>query len=125
MNKTIVTVAFFVLIFVTVLGSVAILLIQPATLDRFVSTVVVILAIATTGATTIYGLGKQGEQIHQIQKQTNGNTSRMQDQIDQLHELLAQSAALPGPPAATLLATLPDPAAATAAGSGNSTGRHA
>lgn len=121
MNKTVVTVAFFVLALVSVAGAALMLILAPAGIDRFISTVVTILAIATTSAATIYGLGKQGEVIQQIKNQTNGSTSRMQDQIDAqaaqmelLHSLLAQSAALP------------DPATSNVAGSGNfvGTGAH-
>jgi len=104
MNKTVVTIAFFVLVMLALVGSIAVLIMRPDQLTPFITIVVTVLGLATTGAVTFYGLGKQGEQLtaqgavmETIQKQTNGTTTALTDQIDkqgkQIADLVAHLAA--------------------------------
>lgn len=125
MNKTAVTLGFLALVLVGLTGAIIVTILRPDAIGSLVSIIVTVLGLASTGIVTFYALGKQGETIDQIKTQTNGNTSRMLAQIEELQALLAQSAALPAPrPAATLYAVAPEPAASYAAGSGESGGRH-
>jgi len=104
MNKTVVTIAFFVLVMLALVGSITVLIMRPEQLTPFITIVVTVLGLATTGAVTFYGLGKQGEQltaqgevIQTIQKQTNGTTTALTNQIDkqaaQIAELVSHLAA--------------------------------
>lgn len=88
MNKTAITIAFFVLIALAVLGGVVILLINPEAMATFTNLIVTVLGLATLGASTFYGFGKQGEKIDTIQKQTNGNLTRLQDENERLTQIL-------------------------------------
>ena len=95
MNKTVITIAFFVLVMLALVGSITVLLIRPEQLTPFVTIVVTVLGLATTGAVTFYGLGKQGEQlqaqgtvIETIQHQTNGTTTALMNENRRLTDLL-------------------------------------
>lgn len=102
MNKTAITIGFFVLAGLGVVGSIAVLLITPTSLDRFIGIVVTVLAIASTGAVTFYGMEKQSRTIETIQTQTNGNTTALIDEVRRLNTLLALA------PAVVTPAVLPD-----------------
>lgn len=97
MNKTAVTLTFFVLIGIAIAGGVVILLLNEAAIERFASLIVTVLGLATLGATTFYGLDKQGTKIDTIQKQTNGNLSRLQSENERLTDIIIAAGIDPQP----------------------------
>ena len=84
MNKTAITLAYFILVGLGVVGTILILLIRPEALGSLVSTLTTVLGLATVAAVTFSGLGKVQTQIEQVRSQTNGTLSKKDDQIDAL-----------------------------------------
>jgi hypothetical protein len=97
MNKTLVAIAFIALAVLGIVGVFLILLFQPDGSSEAIALVVTVLGIATTAIVTFYNLGKQGETIETIQRQTNGNTSALMAENSRLATLLAQAHAMPAP----------------------------
>ena len=89
MNKTLVTLAFIALALLGIVGVFLVLLLKPDGAGEAVTLVVTVLGIATTGVVTFYNMGKQGDTIQTIQRQTNGNTSALQAEVARLGSLLA------------------------------------
>lgn len=89
MNKTLVTLAFIALALLAMIGVFLVLLLKPDGSAEAVTLAVTVLGIATTAVVTFYNLGKQGETIATIEKQTNGNTSALQSEVARLSTLLA------------------------------------
>lgn len=109
MNKTLVTIAFFVLVLVGLIGAVLVLLIRPDQLGVYIPALLAVLAVASAAAVNFAGLAKQGTQITDtaatvktIQKQTNGTTSALTDQLAaqgaQIEALVAHMLAPSGTP---------------------------
>lgn len=90
MNKTVAFVVIGIIALGGVLGSVILTLERPDATATFISQVVLLLGIVTTAAGTLYGLGKVGEKVEEIKKQTNGTLSRRDDKIDALEAELAE-----------------------------------
>lgn len=104
MNKTAITIAFFVLVALAVLGGVVVLIVNPEAVATFTSLIVTVLGLATVGATTFYGFGKQSEQIDAqntkidtVVSQTNGNLSRVQTENERLTDILIAAGIDPKP----------------------------
>lgn len=76
MNKTLITLGFLILILGAIVGDVVLAVVAPEQLAVFNGAVVTILGVGTAGIVTIYGLGKQGQQLEQIKSQTNGTLSK-------------------------------------------------
>lgn len=93
MNKTATFITFSTLAALGIIGSVVLLLLRPDASATFLSLIVTILGLVTTGAATIYGFGKQGEAIQKIERQTNGTLSALQEENNRLTRELVAAAA--------------------------------
>jgi len=102
MNKTAITIAYFTLIALGIVGAVTIILLKPDSLGVLVNTLVTILGLGTVAATTFANFGKQNDKLETIEKQTNGTLSKLTNEVTRLQEenklLLAQApSTLTGP----------------------------
>jgi hypothetical protein len=86
MNKTAAFIAFACLAAVGIIGAAFITIHRPDATATFTSLIVTILGLASTAAATFYALGKQGEKLEEIKKQTNGNLSRRDEEIAALRD---------------------------------------
>lgn len=84
MNKTAVFITFAALVALGILGSIYLLVERPDASATFTSLLVQLLGLVTVAAGTFYALGKTNEKIGEVQKQTNGNLSRRDDEIARL-----------------------------------------
>jgi hypothetical protein len=91
MNKTLITIAFLVLILAAVAGNVVLAIVAPDQLNTFNNSVVTILGVGTAAIVTIWGLGQQGEKLKQIESNTNGNLSRLQGENERLTNIIIES----------------------------------
>lgn len=90
MNKTVMFVTFAVLAAVGLAGTVALLIFRPESVQEFTTLLITVLGLATTAGGTFYALGKQGEQIQKIDKQTNGTLSALRDENARLTRKLEE-----------------------------------
>lgn len=84
MNKTVMFVTFAALAVVGLAGTVALLIVRPESATTFTTLLITVLGLATTAGGTFYALGKQGEQIKKIDRQTNGTLSELRAENDRL-----------------------------------------
>lgn len=84
MNKTVMFVTFAALAIVGLAGSVLLLILRPESSQDFTTLLITVLGLATTAGGTFYALGKQGEQIKKIDRQTNGTLSALREENDRL-----------------------------------------
>ncbi|MCE4024658.1 hypothetical protein LXM50_01585 [Microbacterium sp. Au-Mic1] len=92
MNKTAVFITFVCLAAVGLLGAVAMAIFAPEGAKDFATLLITILGLATTAGGTFYALGRQGEQIQKIDKQTNGTLSALREENDRLTRKLEELA---------------------------------
>lgn len=102
MNKTLISIGFFVLIAIGMVGAVVLIIYRPEELASFIGAITTLLGIGSAAVITIYGLGKQGEQLETIRANTNGTLSKLQEENARLTGILvarglepSQSAASP------------------------------
>ncbi|GLK17749.1 hypothetical protein [Herbiconiux flava] len=95
MNKTVVFVCFIILAAVGLTGAVVILIIKPEASATFTTLLVTVLGLAVSAAGTFYALGKQGEKLDTIARQTNGTTSAIVNENIRLTRLLAERGTAP------------------------------
>jgi prefoldin subunit 5 len=62
------------------IGVIVTAIVQPEATDDVVQYVGTIMAAASTGAVTVYMLGKQNEKVEKIQQQTNGPLSALREE---------------------------------------------
>ena len=93
MNKTAITLGYFALAVVCIIGVIATALFRPEAMDGLVQFVGTIMAVASTGAVTFYMLGKQGDKIEQVHHQTNGTLSKLQEENTRLTQQLVEASA--------------------------------
>lgn len=102
MNKTLITLGFLILILGAIVGDVVLAVVAPDQLAVFNGAVITILGVGTAGIVTIWGLGKQGQQLEQIKSQTNGTLSKLIETNEALQqenaELREERAATGTPP---------------------------
>lgn len=84
MNKTVMFVTFSCLAGVGLLGCVILLVFRPEATATFTSLLITVLGLAASAGGTFYALGKQGEKIEKIDKQTNGTLSALRAENDRL-----------------------------------------
>jgi hypothetical protein len=89
LNKTVVFICFIALAGVGLAGAVVILLHKPEASATFTTLLVTVLGLAVSAAGTFYALGKQGEKLDDIKKQTNGTTTTLMAENTRLTNLLA------------------------------------
>ncbi|MBH0054490.1 hypothetical protein I6E74_09965 [Salinibacterium sp. SWN139] len=92
MNKTAITLGYFGLGMVAVVGVITTVIFAPDAKDDVIQFVGTIMAVASTGAVTFYMLGKQNEKVETIQKQTNGTLSKLMEENAQLQQELKNRA---------------------------------
>lgn len=80
MNKTAITLGYFGLGTVAVVGVIVTAIMSPDATDDIIQFVGTIMAVASTGAVTFYMLGKQNEKVEKIQHQTNGTLSALREE---------------------------------------------
>lgn len=95
MNKTLIAIAFLSLILATLAGNVVLAIAAPEQLPAFNGSAVTILGTGTAALVTIYGLGKQGQQLEQIKTQTNGTLSKLLEENSALRDQLAATGSTP------------------------------
>ncbi len=91
MNRTTAFICFVVLAALGIVGAVLLLLLRPDASASFIAFIIQLLGLVTVGAGTFALLGQQGKKIESIEKQTNGNLSRRDAEIERLTNLLAQA----------------------------------
>ncbi|WP_295824198.1 hypothetical protein [uncultured Microbacterium sp.] len=72
---------------IVVLGVVGVIflhLFRPDASATFIQTIVTFAGILTVAITTIYGLGKLGDRVEVVQRQTNGTLSALREENDRL-----------------------------------------
>ncbi|WP_029259748.1 MULTISPECIES: hypothetical protein [unclassified Microbacterium] len=84
MNKTIIYIVFAVLAALGIVGTLALLFFRPDATATFTAFVIQILGIAAVAAGTFYGFGKTNEKLEAVERQTNGNLSRRDAEIERL-----------------------------------------
>ncbi|MFD8768462.1 hypothetical protein [Microbacterium oxydans] len=84
MNKTAVFITFAILAALGLIGSLYLLVERPDASATFTALLVQILGLVVVAAGTFYALGKTNEKIEDVQKQTNGNLSRRDAEIERL-----------------------------------------
>jgi hypothetical protein len=84
MNKTVMFVVFAALAIFGLVGTVVLLIVRPESSQDFTNLLITVLGLATTAGGTFYALGKQGEQIQKIDRQTNGTLSDLRTENDRL-----------------------------------------
>lgn len=89
MNKTVMFVVFAALAIFGLVGTVVLLILAPESSREFTSLLITVLGLATTAGGTFYALGKQGQELETIKKNTNGTLSRKDDEIAALRAQLA------------------------------------
>lgn len=67
-----------------VIGVVLLAVFRPDATATFIQTIVTFATILTTAITLIYGLGKIGERVQNVERQTNGTLSALLDENDRL-----------------------------------------
>lgn len=80
MNKTVLFVTFAALAAIGLVGGLVLLIHRPDATATFTSLLVTVLGLVATAAGTFYALGKQGDKLEQIHKQTNGTLSALQEE---------------------------------------------
>lgn len=98
MNKTLITLGFLILIGGAIVGNVILAIYRPEQLATFNGSIVTILGVGTAGIVTIYGLGKQGQQLEQIKTNTNGNLTRLQSENERLTNVIIEAGLEPETP---------------------------
>lgn len=73
-----------------VIGVVLLHLFRPDASATFIQTIVTFSGILTVAITTIYGLGKLGERVEVVQKQTNGTLSALREEIERKEAVIQQ-----------------------------------
>jgi len=73
MNKTLITLGFFFVILVGIIGLVILLVVRPEMAGSFLTMLTGLLGVGTTGVVLIYGLGTQQKTLETIRANTNGN----------------------------------------------------
>ena len=84
MNKTAVFITFAALAALGLVGSIYLLVERPDASATFTALLVQILGLVVVAAGTFYALGKTNEKLEDVQKQTNGNLSRRDAEIERL-----------------------------------------
>ena len=97
MNKTVIFVTFAVLAAVGLVGCVVLLALGVDTdrLAQFTTLLITVLGLASTAAGTFYALGKQGEKIETIERNTNGRLEARDKRIDALTSTLVENGIQP------------------------------
>jgi len=92
MNKTVIFITFAALAAVGLAGSVALLILRPEASQDFTTLLITVLGLATTAAGTFYALGKQGQELETIKRNTNGTLTAKDNEIASLRATLAEHA---------------------------------
>lgn len=97
MNKTVIFITFAVLAGVGLVGAAVLLALGVDTnrLGQFTTLFITVLGLASTAAGTFYALGKQGEKIETIERNTNGRLEAKDQRIDALTQTLVENGIQP------------------------------
>jgi len=98
MNKTAITLGYFILVGLGIAGAVIILIVRPDSLGVLVNTLVTVLGLATVAAGTFSALGHQDRKLETIKAQTNGTLSKLTEENRALHEAITALALQVPPP---------------------------
>lgn len=88
-------VTFAVLAGLGIIGSAFLLVHRPDASATFNTQTILLLGLVTTAAGTFAALDRQGKKLEQIEKQTNGNLSRRDEEITMLRAQLSENGITP------------------------------
>lgn len=77
------------------IGAMVLLIHRPDATATFTAFVVQTLGLVAVAAGTFYGFGKTNEKLEKVEKQTNGNLSRLQDENERLTNILISAGISP------------------------------
>lgn len=84
LSKNLAFAAVAIIVLFGVIGVLLLHLFRPDASATFIQTIVTFAGILTTAITLLYGLGKVGDRIDIVQKQTNGTLSELRDENNRL-----------------------------------------
>lgn len=73
-----------IIVILGILGVVLLYVFRPEAVATFIGTIVTLAGILTTAITMIYSLGKIGERVQVVERQTNGTLSALREENDRL-----------------------------------------
>jgi hypothetical protein len=85
--------AFAAVALIVLFGVVGVLLLhlfRPDASATFIQTIVTFAGILTTAITLLYGLGKVGDRIDVVQKQTNGTLTSLREEIERKENVIRE-----------------------------------
>lgn len=91
MNKNLMFIVIGLIVLIGLIGSIVLQIIRPEALGTFVQQLVIIVGLLISAAGTIYGLGQMNDKIDKVEKQTNGQLSRLQAERDKASGELANA----------------------------------
>jgi len=99
LNKTVIFIAFVVLAALGIVAYVVLLAlgVPDAGIAGFTALFLNVLGLVTVAAGTFYQLGKQGQKLETIERNTNGRLEAKDAQITELQSLLVQHGIDPAP----------------------------
>ncbi|MFS0714104.1 hypothetical protein ABC195_09475 [Microbacterium sp. 2P01SA-2] len=90
LSKNLVFAAVSIMIVLGLAGVVLLHLFRPDASATLVQTIVQFAGILTTLVTVLYGLGKVGDRIEVVRKQTNGTLSALREEIERKEAVIQQ-----------------------------------
>lgn len=90
MNKTAVTLGFFALGTVGLIGGILVLIFKPESASEIINLIVTVGGIASTAAVTFYMLGKQDEKLSVVKSNTNGTLTRAENRATEAEAKAAE-----------------------------------
>lgn len=91
MNKTIVTISYFVLVLATLIMAGLVSIFRPEQLDVIIGFAGTILAVASSAAVTIYMLRDQAAALETVREQTGHTVTVLQSQAAEIQSVKAQT----------------------------------
>jgi len=91
MNKTTITIGYFILIGLMVISGSFIMVFSPEAITPFSNLVVIVLGLGVTGAVTFSGLEKLDKRVGIVSKNVNGNTTKLLEENAALRQALTDS----------------------------------
>ncbi|MET0725935.1 MAG: hypothetical protein ABWY36_06260 [Leifsonia sp.] len=88
MNKTVAFITFGALAGIALIGIIILSVLKPDAVGSLTTNITTILGLVTVAAGTLYGLGKQGEKLEVIKKQTNGTLSALTEENTRLTDII-------------------------------------
>lgn len=84
LSKNLAFSAIAIIVILGIIGVVLLYVYRPEAVATFIGTIVTLAGILTTAITMIYSLGKIGERVQVVERQTNGTLSALREENDRL-----------------------------------------